>query len=576
MRVIYVGNDLTKRQEMLSSGDDVLLLLYDRWDDFTYKTRFPTLCKIDGEEVELGAVKILISGEHSSHPILQGLLEENWDATFPIHDVDYISVPEEITFYQQLLSRLPPGGALEVAGLLKDASYLVHAQEDSKAWELTQTDGFRTSLLRERSSQKSFAEGWLVLNEEDLNVADLTFRFYNPGKTVSTLLLDFQSASLLPRDINVVIGPNGFGKSFLLRQIIDEWVNGNEDDSSKDTGFEARPNLSQVVVVSYSPFDRLPVDTSDALTSTNALKDNEVYRFFGFRGRIEEGDERRIAGSIRTGNRVPLHNSARSLVGCLRDDQRFSSIKNWANKLSTMQSILGTAMEFDFAAVALLPDAPDEPYSADLKFEAPGIITDGSGAKASRFVPITAGSTIDPELLAGHIDNMSGVTFFRNGDPIILSSGQRLFFYIVVNILGAIRRNSLIIVDEPELFLHPTLEVQFISMLKKILRAYGSKALLATHSVLTVREVPRECVHVIEQTDEGYTIGNPPFETFGGDAQRISSYVFGDRATSKPFEDWLRRLLEEKGGAQEVIEALGDEVNEEIIIQLHAMENGKW
>ncbi|MCV5791964.1 ATP-binding protein, partial [Escherichia coli] len=62
---------------------------------------------------------------------------------------------------------------------------------------------------------------------------------------------------------------------------------------------------------------------------------------------------------------------------------------------------------------------------------------------------------------------------------------------MVTNILGAIRRNSLILIDEPELFLHPTLEIAFIQMLKKILRNYASKALLATHSLVTVRELPR-------------------------------------------------------------------------------------
>jgi hypothetical protein len=113
-------------------------------------------------------------------------------------------------------------------------------------------------------------------------------------------------------------------------------------------------------------------------------------------------------------------------------------------------------------------------------------------------------------------------------------------------------------------------------MLKKILSVYSSKALLATHSVVTVREVPSECVHVFEKTDAELQITNPPFETFGGDVQRISSYAFGDRSVSKPFEAWLKNLLKEYGTANQVLEALGADINEEMIIQLHAMERGKW
>jgi len=146
----------------------------------------------------------------------------------------------------------------------------------------------------------------------------------------------------------------------------------------------------------------------------------------------------------------------------------------------------------------------------------------------------------------------------------------------VINILGAIRRNSLILIDEPELFLHPTLEIAFIRMLKSILASYGSKALVATHSLVAVREIPRDCVHVFEQTDQGLAIKTPPFETFGGDVQRISSYVFGDKALSKPYEDWLRVQLKEFGTASNLIAALGDDINEELIIQIHAMEREQW
>lgn len=112
--------------------------------------------------------------------------------------------------------------------------------------------------------------------------------------------------------------------------------------------------------------------------------------------------------------------------------------------------------------------------------------------------------------------------------------------------------------------------------LLKTLREYGSKAVVATHSLVTVREIPRACVHVLEQTDEGLAINTPPFETFGGDVQRISSYVFGDKSLSKPYEEWLGEQLIDKGSAQELIRVLGDDINEEMIIQIHAMARGKW
>jgi ABC-type methionine transport system ATPase subunit len=171
----------------------------------------------------------------------------------------------------------------------------------------------------------------------------------------------------------------------------------------------------------------------------------------------------------------------------------------------------------------------------------------------------------------------SGVSFIKDGIPIELSSGQRLFAYIVINLLGVIRRNSLVLIDEPELFLHPTLEIQFIEMLKEILASFNSKALLATHSEVIVREVPADSVHVFQRTEDGLVISHPPFQTFGGDIQRISSYVFGDNVISKPFEKWLSRKLDEFGSAEALILELGDSLNEEMLVQIKAMAGGdQW
>lgn len=109
-------------------------------------------------------------------------------------------------------------------------------------------------------------------------------------------------------------------------------------------------------------------------------------------------------------------------------------------------------------------------------------------------------------------------------------------------------------------------------MLKKLLSNYYSKAILATHSLVAVREVPRKCVHVLKKEKDNLFITPPPFETFGGDIQRISSYVFGDKSVSKPFEEWLKEKLISYGTAKELINALGSDINEEMIVKIYALE----
>lgn len=579
MKVVYAGRDSNKRKALMAQNPSVIVLLYNNWDDFNYKTTFPTYCRMKGVDVEIGSVQILIENEMTSFVYLDQLVADGWDGVFPIPNKGYVSVPASLSFYEQIDGHLGLDVAIGVARTLRDASFLARIEDDGDALRLLATEGFRKSLQRERGAIKAYLDGWKLFGRETISIGNQIFRFRNPDQQISSIDLRFASTSLLPHDINVLIGPNGVGKSQLLHQIVANWLQ-LDPDAPDSIGFNGRPNLNQVVVISYSPFELFPVDTSQ----DKNRKDHDVYRYFGFRGRMKSlTDSKRGSDKVMLSREFPKTNAARSLLACLSDDQKYGAIKEWSNKLETMERVLKSAFLFDRVAVVVDGDADADSFFTTQEWmtephlEGPAGDEDGPSLQV-RYVPI-ASDRVDElkvQVLGKHLQDRLGVVFLKDGKPLHLSSGQRLFSYIVINILGAIRRNSLILVDEPELFLHPTLEIAFIRMLKSILASYGSKALVATHSLVTVREIPRDCVHVFEQTDEGLTIKTPPFETFGGDVQRISSYVFGDKALSKPYEDWLQVQLSEFGNAASLIAALGDDINEELIIQIHAMEQGQW
>lgn len=548
---------------------DVIELLSNNWDDFGYRTSFPVTCRINGKIVELPSLRLLVAEAHTSSALLDRMLNDGWDGLFPIPNTQYVSVPTKITFYEQIEGALGIKATIDVAKQLRDASYLVHVADDDEAKALVDSEGFRNSLQRERASTQAFLDGWRVFERQAIAVLDLGFQFKNIFGNITMLELKFQPRTRLPHDVNVLIGPNGYGKSQLLHQMVRDWISPSDED---ELGFVEKPNLSQLVLVSYSPFEHFPVDLAG-----HKLQDQEAYRYFGLRGRTTPSDPSRH-GRITLSHDYPKRNAAQSLIQCLVDDQRFQSIRDWSRKVATMERVLRTAINFDFAAVEVAPRKRRELFYREGGLIDPLAFDVGDGASRRRYIPIGSDriQELDGERLIGALEPASGVTFFLGGQPIELSSGQRLFAYIVINILGAIRRNSLILVDEPELFLHPTLEIQFVDMLKTILSRFNSKALLATHSVVTVREIPSECVHVLEKTDDNVILQHPPFQTFGGDVQRISSYVFGDKAVSKPFEAWIKTQLDELGSAEALIEELGDEVNEELIVQIKAMDRGQW
>nr|WP_313470514.1 ATP-binding protein [Stenotrophomonas geniculata] len=579
MKVVYTGLDSKKRKTLLSSHQDIIFLLYDNWDDYSFKTTFPTECRIGGDIVQVGGVQILVEEQKTTYTYLNRLVQEGWDGFFPIPGGKYVSVPAGLTFYEQIEGHLGLDSALEVARVLRDASYLTKVMEDEDALRLADSEGFRNSLQRERGAIKAFLDGWKLFVKQSITIGNQAFRFRTPSGDIAAIDLRFHSSSPLPHDINVLIGANGVGKSQLLRQIVDDWLKFSPS-SQGQTGFSERPNLNQVVVVSYSPFELFPVDTSD----DTERRDHEVYRYFGFRGRKKALTEsKRGSDQITLSREFPKANAAHSLLACLADDQKYGAIKERSNKLETMERVLRYAFDFDRAAVVVDSSADvNDFFTTQMWLAQPhleGELADEDGDSANeRYIPIASDrvSELKVQPLSKHLRDRMGVVFLKDGKALHLSSGQRLFSYIIINILGTIRRNSLLLIDEPELFLHPTLEIAFIRMLKSILASYSSKALVATHSIVTVREIPRDCVHVFEQTKNELAIKTPPFETFGGDVQRISSYVFGDKVLSKPYEDWVGAQLEKFGTAEQLIHALGDNINEELIIQIHAMGRGQW
>lgn len=579
MKVIYAGRDAKKRKAAIENGGDVIILLFDKWDDYNYKTTFPTDCRMDEQEVDIGSLRILIEGEMTSFAYLDKLVEQGWDGIFPIPNSIYISTPAALSFYEQIEGHLGIETAIGVAQILHDASYLTKIEDDEDALRLLLTDGFKKSLQRERGAIKAYLDGWKLFGKKSISIGNQTFRFKSARGDLLPLELRFASDSPLPHDINVLIGPNGVGKSQLLHQLVGSWLQ-LDPDGSDEVGFAERPNLNQVVVVSYSPFELFPVDTSE----DKERRDHDVYRYFGLRGRKKSlTDSKRGSDKVTLSREFPKANAAQSLLDCLADDQKYGAIKEWSNKVQTMERVLGRAIDFDRAAVAVSgttdvdeffthKDSLDDPYlEGELADEDVESVVEG-------YVPIASDriGVLKVAALRKHVRDRAGVVFLKDGKPVHLSSGQRLFSYIVINILGAIRRNCLILVDEPELFLHPSLEIAFVRMLKSILASYGSKALVATHSLVTVREIPRDCVHVFEDTKDGIVLKTPPFETFGGDVQRISSYVFGDKALAKPYEEWVREQLKELGSAEQLIAALGDDINEELLIQINAMGNDLW
>lgn len=561
MKVFYQkGSNWRATPAKLPSENTMLSLSFNNWDDYGISTTLNAVLYVDGENFFEFGLKLLIEDDIYSPKKLNELCEGGWDGFFPIPELNYVSVPSDIDFYNALIAKVGLDEAKDVLNLIRDAGYFENILGDQKAISLIKKDDFSTSPLREAGARKAYEDGWKLFSDEQSSIKDFTLNTIKKDGLVEPIRFNFNS-KLLPYDINVLIGENGIGKSYTLKSLVEYWLGVDRGskvalDEIQHEPFDHYPNISKLILISYSPFEEFTIDLSET-----TLKDKDAYRYFGFRRIVENSDGHQRIGISRN---LPASDSVSSILKSLYDDMKFGELPSWTNKFETILSVLMSAIEFDFIAFEIVEDV-------DIFDQIPDF-SEFIVGEDNRYLRIDESviRTIDEWKieLKDCIKFESGAVFIGDDKAIEISSGQRLFCYIVVNVVGQIRKDSLVVIDEPELFLHPALEIEFVELLKKVLKAFTSKAILATHSLAITREVPAKCVHVYRKQNDSVEVEYPPFETFGGDMQRISSYVFGDNSITKPFDNWLQEQLAIYADPQDIIDQLGDEINEEMLIKL--------
>ena len=141
----------------------------------------------------------------------------------------------------------------------------------------------------------------------------------------------------------------------------------------------------------------------------------------------------------------------------------------------------------------------------------------------------------------------------------LLSSGQLHLLTLITHICANVHYDSLFLIDEPEVHLHPRAIMQFFFHLESLLRRFQSYAVIATHSPLVIREIPGNLVSVIKRMDGDVAlIENIGMETFGEDVTLLYREIFGYDESESCFRLTVKKLARKKS-FEEIIEMLKSE-----------------
>lgn len=139
---------------------------------------------------------------------------------------------------------------------------------------------------------------------------------------------------------------------------------------------------------------------------------------------------------------------------------------------------------------------------------------------------------------------------------------------MIPSIVSEIQDETLIIIDEPELYLHPALEIGLIEMLKNVLKQRNSYAIIATHSSIIAREVQSKCVNVLKEATYGTMIDKPNIETYGESLEEIIGEIFDDYSIKKPYQHELDNIMDERLSLSENLNNLSVKMGDEGLVYL--------
>lgn len=391
---------------------------------------------------------------------------------------DFFSIGQDVSYYQALNER-GEDFRHDFLRALNDMAFDDEIYQ--KAFDERVT---RQSLLRDVSTISVVGQFRRLANG-NAELTPYNFKFEAPkiSRNSSIMELEFSviPKSNPPTNIHVIIGRNGVGKTHLFNTMIATITDDatNKIKSGKFT-YGSGDNdkfFANLVSVSFSAFDENTI-----LTEKKDKTKNINFSYIGLKKLAKEGEK------LPPKSPTVLRNEfVKSVEKCRR------GAKNalWINALKMLE----TDPMFQEAEVTKIASFAEED---DIKEIASEIFTK-------------------------------------------LSSGHKIVLLTITRLVETIEERSLVLLDEPEGYLHPPLLSAFIRALSDLLVKRNAVAIIGTHSPVVLQEVPRSCVWKLIRQGVVAKAERLQIESFGENVGMLTQEVFGLEVTEAGFHKLLNK-----------------------------------
>jgi len=464
----------------------------DRFNDFGTQAAIELYMMYRGKTVSVSAKMILKrlaseTTEISTSRVFSGLLADR--------PVELVKALKEYQFLAALASRKDYRVVVTLLGtaLARDALTAIHdtgtlqqyAPDNADLRALRELPEFGQSLLRyDEAFVAAFDVAALLSSANDPAPAEkVSFRARAPQlESEQGLLLSFDSNVLENNRICVLIGENGVGKTNILNNVAMMFA---EDDVTQE------PDRA-----SFRPRSVLQIPSP-----------------------LDEAHDERHLPRLTIRQHPSTERGWRSITGMIARIVRGIPDENQHRDYLLLKRALSPFFDFDNFALPVREAAPPTFVG----------VTDRHRRRYIRASDYEFAPEGRRTAFFGYIDTDAPPAFIKNDQIFPLSSGERALLGLAVIIMHDIGRGDLVLLDEPELSLHPRMIAELMRLLGLILNAREASCIIATHSIYVIRETPSDAVHVLQRGANGMTSDYfPMLATLGAGLTELSNVVFDD------------------------------------------------
>lgn len=479
--------------------DNGIIFSYDAWDDYGFKTSFNTSIVVNGNIIarDLLSKVGFIDGKYDDS--IED--EEKECSTYYFLDKKGIvgkvidKFPEDVfldglnlKLYRILKDNFDND---TVKNILNSTNDIFYNKEKLEKFEKCRPRLFSASIFRDytEDEKNNLITQLRRFIKTGKKFIDYKFKFiykdFSSGKLwdsdeVFSFCIENGKNKILPFNTNAIIGRNGIGKTSLLKDIVKASSVGNSGyvcstflpNCELCLNIKTDDNqINKIVSLLYISFSDFDLYDDTFKKSFN----NPGFKFIGNRD--------------------------------LKDIDNITSPKDFSDELANICFKLFNARE----KMKLLDDIINQNFGWD------PYICDFYNKLRIQFEKYQA----DETEFKSHMSKS-----FIN-----LSSGQKIILAIIFNAIFSSSENSIILVDEPELYLHSPYVLSLVTSLNNIALYTNSACIMTTHSAIPLQELTNDRIFIINESKENETIKKtlrkPEMQTYGANIQQINDEIFG-------------------------------------------------